>query len=357
MYIKIVVCFFVHSNLNIFTLRQNTYYNIIPQYHSLDKYTIAKKFRGSYNSNVKLFERSAYMNKPIGIEARAGGKVNLYLDVLSDGTSGFHRIKSIMQSVSLCDRVVVSAIKDCATEIVIECSLPFIPTDKRNIANTAATLFLEEIGDTAKINIRLQKRIPVSGGMAGGSADGAAVLTALNRLYGNPLSGDTMLSLAAKLGSDVPFCMIGKTALCEGRGEILTPIDNRARLKFLIVPSNEGVSTPWAYGELDRVYGDFKGREEKNKARLDRLCKALEENDIKGVCDNMYNIFEGVITPQRPLAKRAKELLLENGARGAMMSGSGPTVFGIFEDDKTREGAFAALRSAGYSPKTAESIL
>lgn len=297
------------------------------------------------------------MADPVGIEVRANGKVNLYLDVLSDGSSGFHRIKSIMQSVSLCDRVIVSAIKGCATEIVINCDLPFIPTDERNIAHAAAKLFLEEIGDTAKINIRLQKRIPVSGGMAGGSANGAAVLSALNRLYGSPLSTKVLLLLAEKLGSDVPFCMLGKTALCEGRGEILTPIDNRTRLKFLIVPSSEGVSTPWAYSELDRVYGDFKDREEENEARLKRLCKALATGDIKCVCDNMYNIFEDVIIEQRPLAKRAKELLLENGAAGAMMSGSGPTVFGIFEDEKQREKALFALRCAGYSPKAAESIL
>ena len=122
------------------------------------------------------------MSKFIGLEERGAGKVNLYLDVISDGSSGFHKIKSVMQSVTLCDRIVVSAIKDCATDINIECSLPFIPTDERNIAHVASKLFLSEIGESARINIRIQKRIPVAGGMAGGSADGAAVLTALNRL-------------------------------------------------------------------------------------------------------------------------------------------------------------------------------
>lgn len=297
------------------------------------------------------------MGKLIGIEARGAGKVNLYLDVLSDGASGFHQIKSIMQSVTLCDRVIVSAIKDCATDISIECELPFIPTDERNIAHIASKLFLSEIGETAKINIRLQKRIPVAGGMAGGSADGAAVLMALNRLYGNPLSKDTLLSLGAKLGSDVPFCIMGKTALCEGRGEILTPVQNRAKLLYLIVPSSESVSTPWAYGELDRIYGDFRGREDENEARLSRLMEALADGSVKGICANMYNIFESAILEQRPLAKQAKELMLENGAIGAMMSGSGPTVFGIFESERARENALLKVKAAGYFAKTAESIL
>ncbi len=295
--------------------------------------------------------------KHIGVEARGCGKINLYLDVVSGAQSGFHAIKSIMQSVTLCDRIIVSAIKGAATEVNIECSLPFIPTDERNIAHIAARLFLEELGTTAKINIHLQKRIPVAGGMAGGSADGAAVLIALNRLYGNPLSKSTLLSLGARLGSDVPFCIMGKTALCEGRGEILTPIKNRAKLLLLIVPSSESVSTPWAYGELDRIYGDFSEREEKDGARLGRLRKALEDGDVKGVCDNMYNIFESAVLEQRPIAKRAKELLLENGAAGAMMSGSGPTVFGVFENEKARESALVALKNAGYPAKTAESVV
>nr|MBQ5811096.1 4-(cytidine 5'-diphospho)-2-C-methyl-D-erythritol kinase [Clostridia bacterium] len=297
------------------------------------------------------------MARTIGTPMRANGKINLYLDVLSDGTSGFHKIKSIMQSVSLCDRVTVSLIKDCKTEIFIDCPLPFIPKDERNIMYVAAKLFLDEIGEDAKVNITLDKKIPVSGGMAGGSTDGAAVLFALNRLYGKPLTDEKLLTLGAKLGSDVPFCMMGRTAICEGRGEILTPVKNRAKLKLLIVPSAEGVSTPWAYGELDRMYGDFAGREKKNEAGFKALCKALEEGDVSGICDNMYNIFESAIINQRPLASRAKELLLESGAAGAMMSGSGPTVFGIFEDDATRSRAADILRKNGYSPKVTESIL
>ena len=297
------------------------------------------------------------MKKQVGMEARANSKINLYLDVLTDGSSGFHEIVSVMQSVSLCDRILVSAAKSNLTHIRIECNLPYVPCDERNIAYRAALLLLEEVGMQAEVDIRLQKRIPVAGGMAGGSTDGAAVLLTLNRLLGAPLSQSALLALAAKLGSDVPFCLLGKTALCTGRGELLTPIENRAKLPLLIVPSSESVSTPWAYAELDAMFGDFAGRREAGQPRLDRLQAALASGDTQGIVQNMYNIFEEAILPSRPLAQRAKELLLEHGAIGAMMSGSGPTVFGVFADEDSRKGALEILKNSGYYPKTAESIL
>ncbi|MBE6680014.1 MAG: 4-(cytidine 5'-diphospho)-2-C-methyl-D-erythritol kinase [Ruminococcaceae bacterium] len=295
------------------------------------------------------------MKNNIGLEVRANGKVNLYLDVLSRADDGFHSIKSIMQSVSLCDRMIVSAARSSKTEIRICCDVPYVPCDERNIAHKAAAKFLEKCGIQAEVDISLHKRIPVSGGMAGGSTDAAGTLRALNKLFGGAMPNDELYKIAASLGSDIPFCLMGKTALCEGRGEILTPLENRAKLLFLIVPSSESVSTPWAYGELDRIFGDFSGRD--NEARFNALCTALASGDVHGVCDNMYNIFEDAILPERPIARRAKELLKENGAIGAMMSGSGPTVFGIFESEETRASAAAVLKENGYYPKTAESII
>ncbi|MBQ5390008.1 MAG: 4-(cytidine 5'-diphospho)-2-C-methyl-D-erythritol kinase [Clostridia bacterium] len=297
------------------------------------------------------------MRKKVGMEMRANGKINLYLDVLSDGASGFHEIKSIMQSVSLCDRVTVSAVREQSKNILLSCNLPYIPCDARNIAYKAADLFLTESAINAEVRIRLQKRIPVAGGMAGGSADGAAVLRGLNKLFGEPLTAEKLSAVAAKLGSDIPFCLWGKTAICTGRGEILEPIPCRAKLLLLIVPSSESVSTPWAYAELDKRFGDFGGRKAENAPRFDALCTALAADDTAGIAENMYNIFEEAILPQRPLAQRAKELLLAHGAIGAMMSGSGPTVFGIFPDMEARKSAEAALKKEGYSPKKAETIL
>ncbi len=295
------------------------------------------------------------MKSKIGMETRANGKVNLYLDVLSRADDGFHEIKSIMQSVSLCDRIVLSAARGPQNSIKINCDVPYVPCDERNIAHKAAAKFLEKSGIFADVEITIYKRIPVSGGMAGGSTDAAAVLRAMNKLFGGILSNNELYALAGSLGSDVPFCLMGKTALCEGRGEILTPTENRAKLLYLIVPSTESVSTPWAYGELDRIYGDFSGKD--NEKRYLALTEALANGDVAGVCANMYNIFEDAILPERPIARRAKELLLENGAAGAMMSGSGPTVFGIFENEETRAAARAALKECGYHPKTAESMV
>ena len=297
------------------------------------------------------------MEKKVGMEMRANGKINLYLDVLSDGASGFHEIQSIMQSVSLCDRVTVSAVRGQDVRIRLSCNLPYIPCDARNIAYKAAELFCAESGIPAEVHIRLQKRIPVAGGMAGGSTDGAAVLRALNKLFGEPLTTEQLLAAAAKLGSDIPFCLCGKTAVCTGRGEVIEPVESRAKLLLLIVPSRESVSTPWAYAELDKAFGDFAGRKAQNAARFDALCTALTAGDTAGITKTMYNIFEDVILPKRPQALRAKELLLAHGAIGAMMSGSGPTVFGVFDDDDTRKKAEAALKKHGYYPKQAESIL
>ncbi len=295
------------------------------------------------------------MKNSIGLESRANGKINLYLDVLSRGEDGFHNIKSIMQSVSLCDRLIVSAARSAGCGISIACDVSYVPCDERNIAYKAAACYLRKSGITAEVNISICKRIPVSGGMAGGSTDAAAVLRALNKLFGGTLSNDKLYEAAKSLGSDVPFCLMGGTALCEGRGEILTPLKSRAKLLLLIVPSSEIVSTPWAYARLDELYGDF--CTQSNEARCSLLEKALEEGDVGGICDNIYNIFESAVLPERPVAKRAKELMLECGARGAMMSGSGPTTFGIFEDEKKRDEAFRILKSNGYYPKKAESIL
>ena len=295
------------------------------------------------------------MKTPIGFEVRANGKINLYLDVVCRKENGFHDIKSIMQAVSLCDRVVVSAARSSKSDVAIACDSPYVPCDGRNIAHKAAMKFMEKSGISAEVNIAIHKRIPISGGMAGGSTDAAAVLVAMNRLFGGALSGEKLLEAAAELGSDIPFCIKGKTFLCEGKGEILTPLECGKRLLLLIVPSIENVSTPWAYGRLDEVYGDFSGRD--NEARYLRLVNALASGDVKGVADNIYNIFEDVILPERPIAAKAKELMLNSGALGAMMSGSGPTTFGIFENEETRAVAAQVLRENGYYPKIAESMI
>lgn len=292
------------------------------------------------------------MKKKIGTTVRAEGKINLYLDVLARTGDGYHTIESVMQSVSLCDRVTVSAMRG-ESDIRIGCNLPYIPCDGRNIAYKAARALLDETGIEAAVRIFLDKRIPVAGGMAGGSADAAAVLAATNRVLGHPLPPERLRALAAGLGADVPFCMSGGTALCTGVGDVTSPTENRLSLPLLIVPSRESVSTPWAYGELDRAYGSF-AVPRPHDARLDRLTAALAAGDIAGVSQNLYNIFEAVVLPHRPLAAKAKQLLTDCGAVAAMMSGSGPTVFGIFADAQTRDAAARVLARHGYRPKPAD---
>ena len=159
--------------------------------------------------------------------------------------------------------------------------------------------------------------------------------------------------LAAALGADVPFCMTGGTALCTGVGDVTSPTENRLACPLLIVPSRESVSTPWAYGELDRAYSGF-AAPRPHDARLDRLTAALAAGDTTGVAQNLYNIFEAVVLPHRPLAAKAKQLLTDCGAVAAMMSGSGPTVFGIFADAQTRDAAARVLVRHGYRPKPAD---
>ncbi len=292
------------------------------------------------------------MKKKIGTTVRAEGKINLYLDVLARTDDGYHTIESVMQSVSLCDRVTVSAMRG-EGDIRIGCNLPYIPCDGRNIAYKAVRALLDETGIDAAVRIFLDKRIPVAGGMAGGSADAAAVLTATNRVLGHPLPPERLRALAAALGADVPFCMTGGTALCTGVGDVTSPTENRRARPLLIVPSRESVSTPWAYGELDRAYGGF-AAPRPHDARLDRLTAALAIGDTTGVAQNLYNIFEAVVLPHRPLAAKAKQLLTDCGAVAAMMSGSGPTVFGIFADAQTRDAAARVLARHGYRPKPAD---
>ena len=292
------------------------------------------------------------MKKKVGTLVRAQGKINLYLNVTAREENGYYTIESVMQSVSLCDRVTVSAARG-ADEIRVACNLPYVPCDGRNIAYQAARAFLDECGICAEVRISIDKRIPVAGGMAGGSADAAAVLAGLNRVRGEPLGRERLHALAARLGADVPFCLAGGTALCTGRGEMISPLESSLSLPLLIVPSRESVSTPWAYAELDRAYGNFASPRGED-ARLAALCRALEAGDAKAVAANLYNVFEDVILPQRKRAAQAKQCLTSCGALRAMMSGSGPTVFGLFESAAARDAAAHSLMKHGFRPKKAE---
>lgn len=272
---------------------------------------------------------------------KAPAKINLYLDVVTRRENGYHDIESIMHTVSLCDVITVEL---TGGEILLSSNFPHVPTDERNIAYKAAKAFFSAADLDCGAKIHIEKHIPVASGLAGGSTDAAATLKALNELCNFPLSKEELLSLGAKLGADVPFCILGGCAVCTGLGEVMTPIPSLKGMTVIITRGGEGVSTPKAYGMIDELFGD-----EVNCRHSDfeATVKAVSENNVGQLFSNAYNIFEEVILPIHSTAKAQKDILLENGADFAMMSGSGPAVFGFFKDRTTANAAASAIRKFG----------
>ena len=290
------------------------------------------------------------------IKERANAKINLYLDVLSKREDGFHEIKTVMHSVKFGDEITVTSVpaeKSTVKLIVTGCS--FLPTDTRNIAVKAAYLFLERAKLSCEVTIKMVKRIPVAAGLAGGSSDAAAVLRAMNKIYSKLFSVSALSNLAAELGSDVAYCLYGKTALCEGRGEKLTKISVMPKCAFVIAIANERVSTPFAYKELDRVYSDFSEEiETGGEAHYQALSKSLSDGNVdpKG----LFNVFEKAVLPSCSGASLIKEKLIELGAKGSLMSGSGPSVFGVFDNIEEAKAACQELRKMKFKAYFAESV-
>ncbi len=271
----------------------------------------------------------------------APAKINLYLDVVSRRDNGYHDIESIMHTVSLSDIITVELTD---SEIKLSSNFPHVPTDERNIAYKAAKAFFEYTGVDLGADIFIEKHIPVSSGLAGGSTDAAATLKALNKLCDEPLSKEELLTLGGKLGADVPFCILGGCAVCEGLGEKMTPIPPLTNKILVITRGGEGVSTPKAYGMIDELYKEkVNGRH----SEFNKAVSAITDNNFGALISSAYNIFEEVILPTHSTAKKQKDILIENGADLVMMSGSGPSVFGIFKDTATANIAAGAIRKIG----------
>lgn len=292
----------------------------------------------------------------VSVKENAYAKVNLYLDVLSKRDDGFHEVKTVMHTVSLCDEVTVSVrSSDRPTVKLSVVGHPKLPTDSRNLAYRAAELFLEATLIRAEIHIKLIKRIPVAAGLAGGSTDAAAVLRALNRAFKRPLTEKRLLTLAAELGSDVPYCLLGGTALCYGRGERIERLPERLHLNVVVAVSDEHVSTPWAYAELDRVYSDFKVvRDDDPESKYEAVIRSIRTGDTSEI--QLFNVFENAILPSYNGAEMLKAKILELGATHALMSGSGPSVYGIFAEKASAESAKDTLIKMGVRAYCAESI-
>lgn len=280
---------------------------------------------------------------------RANAKINLYLNVVGRRENGYHNIVSLMQTVSLCDLVTVDYLPVPHTSIHLTASgNDGMPTDCRNLAWRAAELYLAKIEKSGEVRISIEKHIPMAAGLAGGSADAAAVLRGLNRICGERLSKEELCALGATLGADIPFCIVGGGARVTGIGERLEEVAPMPQTALAVACMGEGVSTPWAYGKLDELYDSFANATAEDVGP-DDILSALSKGDFDTACADFYNIFEGVVPSVQPYVDRLKQTMEGHGAVRAMMSGSGPSVFGVFRSVEEASAAVEALRQMGAS--------
>ena len=266
------------------------------------------------------------------IQLKAHGKINLCLDVLRKREDGYHDLEMVMQTVGLHDVIGITAAEGTG-EITVVSDSAFIPNDKNNLCYAAASLLMDEFNIKDDITIRIEKNIPVAGGMAGGSSDCAAVLRGINEMYDLGLDLEELQKRGVTLGADVPFCLLGGTALAEGIGEKLTVLAPPPKCHILIAKPDIFVSTAYVFGNInpDKIMYHPNTR---------AMVKAIENSDLKNMTREMYNVMEEVTVMEYPEIAQIEQLMLDKGAMGAIMSGSGPTVFGIFDD---REKANMAL--------------
>ncbi len=272
---------------------------------------------------------------------QAFAKINLFLDVTAKREDGYHDILSYMQGVTLCDTLTVSFEAAEKKTVCITCDNKAVPCDENNFAYKAAMLY----PTNGYIAVSIEKKIPLSAGLAGGSADAAATLLALNELCQNRLSREELLALGAKLGADVPFCMIGGAAIASGIGDKLAEIDSIINYPIVIAKKGEGMSTPAAYRALDERFNDFKNYKGQDKKFFDLL--NIQHPPLSAYQTLLFNIFEEVVEPIRPSVSELKAILIRENASVAMMSGSGTSVFGIFNGNADAEAAVRVLKKAG----------
>ena len=268
-------------------------------------------------------------------ELKAYGKINLALDVLKKREDGYHEVRMIMQNVDLFDLLTLEDRDEPG--ISLKTNLSFLPCDENNLCYKAASLLMDEFGVKRGVSIDLEKRIPVAAGMAGGSTDAAAVMVGVNRLFSLGLKKEELMERGVKIGADVPYCVMRGTALSEGIGEILTPLPAMVECPVVIAKPPVSVSTKF-------VYGSLKADEITDHPKVDDMIEAIKAHDLRGVAGTMANVLESVTIPEYPVIGQIKEFLLAHGALNSLMSGSGPTVFALFEDDATAQAAADALR-------------
>ncbi len=271
------------------------------------------------------------------LELKALGKINLGLDVLGRRENGYHDVRMVMQTVYLYDRIIMKKSKTLG--IRLETNLYYLPVNENNLAYQAAQMLMDEFHIEEGVSIQLDKHIPVAAGMAGGSSNAAAVLFGMNRMFSLGLSQKELMERGVKLGADVPYCIMRGTVLAEGIGEILTPLSPMPKCYVLIAKPAISVSTKMVYEKLD-------SHEIEDHPDIDGILAGLKAGDLKKVAGSMGNVLERVTVDAYPVIDQIKKMMIKEGALNAMMSGSGPTVFGIFEEKATARKAADAIRDA-----------
>lgn len=269
---------------------------------------------------------------------KAYGKINIGLDVLRRRPDGYHEVKMIMQTVDICDELEMELLD--TGEIVIVSDTSAIPNDQNNLIYKAIMKFREATGETAGVKISLTKRIPIAAGMAGGSSDAACAMRLYNKLTGHHLPLTQLQQIGVKIGADVPYCLQGGTALSEGIGEILTKLPTPPACYIVIGKPDISVSTKFVYENLTL-------NEKTIHPDIDGMRACISSGDLEGICSRLGNVLETVTVSEYPVIAQIKELLLTEGAKGALMSGSGPTVFAIFDREEAAKKAKERLANSG----------
>ncbi|MDF2684696.1 MAG: 4-(cytidine 5-diphospho)-2-C-methyl-D-erythritol kinase [Brevibacillus sp.] len=269
------------------------------------------------------------------ISVKAPAKINLTLDVLAKRPDGYHEVEMVMTTVDLADRVDLTLRGD--GEITLDCSASFVPDDIRNHAYKAAVLLKERYHVREGVHLYIDKQIPVAAGLAGGSSDAAAALRGLNQLWNLGLSLDELAAVGAEIGSDVPFCVYGGTALAKGRGEQITHLGPPAPCWVILAKPPIGVSTA-------DVYGNLRVPEIADHPPTGEMLMAIEDQDFSLMCQSLGNVLENVTLALHPQVRQIKELMMASGADGVLMSGSGPTVFALVQKEAKVHRIYNALR-------------
>ena len=274
------------------------------------------------------------------IRLKARAKINLGLDVLGKREDGYHEVRMVMQTIGIYDRLILTKIPE--EEIRITSNLAFLPVNENNLIYKAIKLLKDEYHFPGGVSVDLNKFIPVAAGMAGGSSDAAAVLYGMNRIHGLGLTKKELMERGVKIGADVPYCLMRGTALAEGIGEELTELPQMMRCPVLIAKPPISVSTKYVYEHLDAI-------EDPVHPDIDAMIADITTGDLHALGSHMGNILEDVTIQKYPVIAQIKELMRQNGAVVSMMSGSGPTVFGFFDDEETLQRAKRAVEASGLA--------